>query len=68
MGYDAHQVTGYVQITTGWGPHSWVEIDMDGETYVFEPDGLRILGMDHTYMFHYGDKGTWKYADYVRMN
>ena len=40
-----------------------VEIYKDGKTYVCDPAGLNQLGMDHAYMFHYGDKGTWMYKD-----
>ena len=39
LGYDAHQIAGYVPLRGGGqGVHSWVEIDMDGSTYVFDPD------------------------------
>ena len=39
LGYDAHQIAGYVPLRSGnMGVHSWVEIDMDGSTYVFDPD------------------------------
>ena len=64
MGYDAHQVRGCIRLSWGWGNnHSWVEIYKDGKTYVCDPAGLNQLGMDHAYMFHYGDKGTWMYKD-----
>ena len=39
LGYDAHQIAGYVPLRSGnMGVHSWVEIDMNGSTYVFDPD------------------------------
>jgi len=68
MGYDAHQISGYVKMPDGAGAHSWVEIDIDGDTYVCDPAGLYQQGMEKAYMFHYKDKGTWVYSDYERMN
>ncbi len=69
MGYDAHQISGSVGMSGGeGGGHSWVEIDIDGDTFVFDPAGLLRLGMQHAYMFHYRDKGTWVYQNYSRMN
>ena len=39
LGYDAHQMAGYVPLLGGgMGVHSWVEIDMNGTTYVFDPN------------------------------
>ena len=68
LGYDAHQMTGYVPLLNGgMGPHSWVEIDMNGTTYVFDPDFTHETGYNG-YQITYGASGTWIYRDYYRMN
>ena len=68
LGYDAHQVTGYVPLRGGGkGPHSWVEIDMNGTTYVFDPDFTHETHRNG-YQISYGTSGTWRYMDYYRMN
>ncbi len=68
LGYDAHQVTGYVPtVSGGLTPHSWVEIDMNGSTYVFDPDFTNETGRNG-YQISYGTSGTWRYANYSRMN
>ena len=36
MGYDAHQISGYVMSVGGNSPHSWVEINIGGTIYVFD--------------------------------
>ena len=68
MGYDAHQVYGKVRLAEGWGTHSWVEIDKDGETYVCDPACALRLGTSNAYMFRYGQKGTYMYDYIKRMN
>ena len=68
LGYDAHQVTGYVPLRGGGrGPHSWVEINMNGTTYVFDPDFTHETHRNG-YQISYGTSGTWRYMDYHRMN
>lgn len=68
LGYDAHQVTGAVPtVSGGLTPHSWVEIDMSGGTYVFDPDFTNETGRNG-YQISYGTSGTWRYANYSRMN
>ena len=67
LGYDAHQVAGYVMSVGGNSPHSWVEINIGGKLYVFDvsfENGNRGNG----YYFTYGTPGTWRYTDYYRMN
>ena len=67
MGYDAHQISGYVMSVGGNSPHSWVEINIGGTIYVFDvsfENGNRGDG----YYFTYGTPGTWRYTDYYRMN
>lgn len=68
LGYDAHQIAGYVPLRGGkMGVHSWVEIDMNGSTYVFDPDFTNETGRNG-YQISYGMSGTWRYSDYYRMN
>ena len=70
MGYDAHQISGRVNLGEGgFGKHSWVEIDFaDGSTYCYDPAGLHRQGMANAYHFKYKQKGTWVYDSPVRMN
>ena len=68
LGYDAHQVFGYVPRRGGGKiTHSWVEIEIDGSTYVFDPDFQYATGKNG-FMIHYGMSGTWMYMDYGRIN
>ena len=68
LGYDAHQMAGYVPLSSGgMGVHSWVEIDMNGTTYVFDPDFTNETGRNG-YQITYGTSGTWVYSSYYRMN
>ena len=68
MGYDAHQMTGYVPLRGGsMGPHSWVEVVIDGVTYLCDPDFQHETGRNG-YLIHYGQSGTWRYSNYSRMN
>ena len=67
QGYDAHQIAGYVPLTSGGlGVHSWVEININGTIYVYDP-AFHQTGKNG-YQFHYGTSGTWRYTDYYRMN
>lgn len=65
LGYDAHQVGGLQGSYNT--PHSWVEINMNGTIYVFDPDFEKELGRNG-YMFTYGTSGTLRYHSYSRMN
>ena len=68
LGYDSHYVKGYVPSRSGGStPHSWVEIDMEGTTYVFDPDLESELGLNG-YKIWYGKPGTWRYSNYYRVN
>ena len=68
LGYDAHQIAGYVPLRSGgMGVHSWVEIDINGSTYVFDPDFTHESGRNG-YQISYGMSGTWRYSNYYRMN
>ena len=37
LGYDARAVSGYVLTNSGWNAHGWVEVVIDGETYILDP-------------------------------
>ena len=68
LGYDAHQVAGYVpRIGGGVTPHSWVEIVINGTVYVFDPNFTNETG-GNGYQIRYGTSGTWMYSSYYRMN
>ncbi len=68
LGYDAHQITGYVPSSHGGMTiHSWVEIVINGTTYVFDPQYNNQKGYGG-YYFTYGTSGTWRYTSGVRMN
>ncbi|MCD8219103.1 MAG: hypothetical protein LUC50_01730 [Ruminococcus sp.] len=45
----------------GYGPHSWVEIDINGTTYVYDPDFTNETG-SNDYQISYGQSGTWCYV------
>ena len=67
LGYDAHQIAGHVLSQNGgMEVHSWVEIDINGTTYVFDPAFAQ--GGRNGYQFTYGTSGTWVYTSYYRMN
>ncbi len=65
LGYDAHQIGG--QHSSYNTTHSWVEIEMNGTTYVFDPD-FEVELHRNGYMFTYGTSGTLRYHSYSRMN
>ena len=68
LGYDVHRVNGYVPISaTEYNPHGWCEIDMNGTTYVFDPNFTNEMHMNG-YQITYGTSGTWRYSFYSRIN
>lgn len=67
LGYNPRQMAGWVPSRTrGRATHSWVEIDINGETFVFDPD-FTYATKKNGFMFKYGTKGTWRYMDYSPM-
>ena len=67
MGYDVHFVMGRVPLARGgWSPHGWCEIDLNGTTYVCDPD-FTWDEKRNGYMITYGTPGTWVYSDYRRV-
>ena len=39
LGYSATMISGSVPLYSGgWGPHAWVEIYMNGATYICDPE------------------------------
>ena len=69
MGYDAHQIGGFVKLRGGNGFHSWVEIEKDGKILVYDPEHSHWQeDEDASFGFEYGTKGTYIYLNYKRMN
>lgn len=63
LGYEARQMYGAVPNHQGsLTPHSWVEIVIDGQTKVFDPDYTYESKRDG-FNFNYGDAGTWRYQN-----
>lgn len=51
LGYDAKYVEGKVAMAAGgYGPHGWVEITIDGATYICDPDMQREAPRHNFYM------------------
>ena len=51
LGYDAHLISGKVPLWNGgWGPHSWVEVIIDGVVYVCDPDFTNETGSNGYYV------------------
>ncbi|WP_051233642.1 transglutaminase domain-containing protein [Butyrivibrio sp. NC3005] len=68
LGYSPRQMSGLVPSRKrGLTPHSWVEIDVNGQTYVFDPDYTYGTGKNG-FMIQYGQKGTWRYQSYSVMS
>lgn len=73
LGYDTHYVKGTVPQANGTsGKHAWVEIDMKGKTYVFDPNlagqYASVFGKNTGWRFRYGAKHTYKYQNIKRVN
>ena len=61
LGYDAHMISGQVPLAKGgYGPHSWVEVTINGTLYVCDPDFQKESGKNG-YMIQYKQSGTWVY-------
>lgn len=68
LGYEVHQVNGFVPLSyEEMRAHSWVEIVVNGSTYVCDPNFTYSTGKNG-YMINYGQAGTWRYAGYHRIN
>lgn len=68
LGYDVHYVKGKIQYKSGkLVSHGWCEIDKDGKVYVCDPYFAHEGGKNGL-MFTYGEKGTWIYKNYHRVN
>lgn len=68
LGYEVKQISGTVPLLAGGsGPHSWVEIVVDGKTYVCDPDFQNETGRDG-YLITYGQSGTWRYNKQEEMS
>ena len=68
LGYSPRQIDGKIPLRAGgYGPHSWIEMDIDGMTYVFDPECTYAVKID-AYMIWYGKPGTWRYSYPVLMH
>ncbi len=68
LGYEAHLISGKVPMWDGsWGPHSWVEVVIDGVVYVCDPDFAKETGYNG-YLIQYGQSGTWRYSKETTMS
>ena len=70
LGYNAHQMSGCITRSTGEVvPHSWVEIDIDGETFAFDPEFEYVApSYRNGWYFRYGRAGTFVYQNGTRMD
>ncbi|MHC5216939.1 RICIN domain-containing protein [Enterococcus sp. LJL128] len=69
LGYDAHVTVGSVRtVSGGASAHGWVEINMSGTVYVFDPEGEYEIKGYNGYQFRYGNPGTMRYQNYRRVN
>ena len=61
LGYNVHQVSGYYQgYNNRQWVHSWCEIHMNGNKYVYDPDVYKEYGRS-IFGKKYGQSGTLKY-------
>lgn len=61
LGYQAVVIEGTVPYARGgYGEHAWVEIVVNGTTYVCDPDFEMQMGKNG-YLINYGQSGTWMY-------
>ncbi len=59
LGYDAQVVSGAVpSLSQGWADHGWVEVYLDGYTYVCDPDLAKDYPSLNWYMRTYGNAPT----------
>ncbi len=67
LGYDVHQISGYVPGEYALSPHSWVEITLGGKTFICDPDFEEETGLDG-YMITNGQPDSWMYVAFHKMN
>ena len=61
LGYEAYAIQGKVPYRDAdFGEHAWVEVVIDGTTYVCDPD-FEWQEKRNGYMLRYGQSGTWQY-------
>ena len=62
MGYQAWVICGQVPYRRGgYGDHTWVEINVEGNRYVCDPSFEHKEGKNG-FMINYGQSGTWHYV------
>ena len=68
LGYNAKVMDGYVPLASGnIAVHGWVEIIINGTTYVFDPEFQQEYPDLNGYMITYGQSNTWKYQNWTTM-
>ncbi len=68
LGYPCRQMYGQVPAARGGlTPHSWTEVDINGRTYVFDPE-FQHATKKNGFMIGYGTPGTWMYTQYSPMS
>jgi hypothetical protein len=61
LGYTGRQISGGVGLRVGGiGPHSWVELDLEDGTWVYDPNFTNESG-GNGFKIQYTDPGTWSY-------
>ena len=62
IGYDAHAFSGYMG--ADYDPHGWVEIEIDGENYYFDPQLEMSCRMRHEYdsLFMVSEQSAHKWS------
>ena len=64
LGYEGNFIEGQVPYRAGgYGPHGWCELNINGTTYVFDPNFEHDTGRNG-YQITYGASGTWKYVNW----
>ena len=68
MGYEVYFVEGGVLNSNGYlAPHGWTEVYHDGVQYVYDANFTNETGMNG-FRIRYGQSGTWRYAQYKRVD
>jgi len=67
-GYDAKVIQGWVihrATPSKRGPHGWVEVYIDGQTYIVDPEMSFEWKMSNLYLFRYADTPNMIKVDYA---
>ena len=68
MGYEVYFVEGGVLNSNGYlAPHGWTEVYHNGVQYVYDANFTNETGLNG-FRIRYGQRGTWRYAQYKRVD